>query len=105
MELSVHLTRFVWDGGSGGIAPALGNLATAVETAGCASMTVMDHYFQMDHALPAEEPMLEGYAAMSYIAALTSRMRLGVLVSGVTYRHPGLLAKIVASLDVLSQGR
>jgi alkanesulfonate monooxygenase SsuD/methylene tetrahydromethanopterin reductase-like flavin-dependent oxidoreductase (luciferase family) len=65
----------------------------------------MDHYFQMDRVTAAEEPMLEAYTTLSYVAALTGRMTLGVLVTGVMYRYPGILAKIVATLDVLSGGR
>ena len=69
------------------------------------SFTFMDHYFQMEASAPAEEPMLEGYTALGYVAAITERMTLGLLVTGVMYRHPGLLAKIVTTLDVLSGGR
>ena len=65
----------------------------------------MDHWFQMDAFFQAEEPMLEGYTTLGYLAAKTSRVRLGLLVTGVTYRHPGLLAKTVTTLDVLSGGR
>jgi F420-dependent oxidoreductase-like protein len=65
----------------------------------------MDHYFQMEAMAPAEDPMLEGYTALGYVAGLTQTLRLRVLVTGVTYRHPGLLAKIVTTLDVLSGGR
>ena len=66
----------------------------------------MDHYFQMVAAgFPAEDPMLEAYTTLGYLAGVTSDVQLGVLVTGVTYRHPGLLAKIVATLDVLSGGR
>jgi F420-dependent oxidoreductase-like protein len=65
----------------------------------------MDHYFQMEARAPAEEPMLEGYTGLGYLAGVTSKLQLGLLVTGVTYRHPGLLAKIVATLDVLSEGR
>ena len=65
----------------------------------------MDHWFQIPPVAPHTEPMLEGYTALGYIAAQTERMRLGLLVTGVTYRHPGLLAKIVTTLDVLSGGR
>jgi F420-dependent oxidoreductase-like protein len=70
-----------------------------------ASLTVMDHYFQMDQATRAEEPMLEAYTTLGFLAAVTQRMQLEVLVTGVMYRHPGLLAKIVTTLDVLSLGR
>ncbi|GAA3448815.1 TIGR03560 family F420-dependent LLM class oxidoreductase [Dactylosporangium matsuzakiense] len=65
----------------------------------------MDHYFQMEQYAPADEPMLEGYTTLGYVAALTQKMTLGLLVTGVMYRHPGLLAKIVTTLDVLSGGR
>ncbi len=65
----------------------------------------MDHYFQMEQLATAQDPMLEGYTALGFLAGQTERIRLGLLVTGVTYRHPGLLAKIVATLDVLSGGR
>jgi F420-dependent oxidoreductase-like protein len=65
----------------------------------------MDHYFQMDNVAAAEHPMLEGYTTLGYLAATTERMTLGLLVTGVMYRYPGLLAKIVTTLDVLSGGR
>jgi F420-dependent oxidoreductase-like protein len=65
----------------------------------------MDHWFQMDQMASADQPMLEGYTTLGYLAAHTSTVRLGLLITGVTYRHPGLLAKIVATLDVLSGGR
>jgi len=65
----------------------------------------MDHFFQIHVIGPAEEPMLESYAALNYLAAITSRVRLGAMVTGVNYRHPGLLIKTVTTLDVLSQGR
>ena len=68
-------------------------------------MSFMDHYFQMDLVAPAEQPMLEGYAALGFVAGKTERLRLRLLVTGVTYRHPGLLAKTVTSVDVLSGGR
>jgi F420-dependent oxidoreductase-like protein len=65
----------------------------------------MDHWFQMESLATCQDPMLEGYTALGYVAALTQKMTLGLLVTGVTYRHPGLLAKTVTTLDVLSQGR
>jgi F420-dependent oxidoreductase-like protein len=65
----------------------------------------MDHYFQMERVWPAEEPMLEGYTALGFVAGVTQALRLRLLVTGVTYRHPGLLAKAVTTLDVLSGGR
>jgi F420-dependent oxidoreductase-like protein len=65
----------------------------------------MDHFFQMEAMAPAEDPMLEGYTALGFVAGRTERLRLRLLVTGVTYRHPGLLAKTVTTLDVLSGGR
>jgi F420-dependent oxidoreductase-like protein len=83
----------------------VGDLARRAEGIGVRTLSFMDHYFQMDRVAPAEDPMLEGYTALGYVAGLTERLRLRLLVTGVTYRHPGLLAKIVTTLDVLSAGR
>ena len=69
------------------------------------TLSVMDHWFQMEMMWPAEEPMLEGYTTLSFAAAKTERLRFRMLVGGVTYRHPGLLAKTITTLDVLSGGR
>jgi F420-dependent oxidoreductase-like protein len=68
-------------------------------------MSFMDHYFQMEMMAPAEDPVLEGYMALGFVAGHTERLRLRLLVTGVTYRPPGLLAKVVTTLDVVSQGR
>ncbi|GII36399.1 LLM class F420-dependent oxidoreductase [Planotetraspora phitsanulokensis] len=88
------------------IAPTLAETARVAEQAGISSFTPMDHYFQMRHRRGgAHEPMLEGYTTLGYVAALTTRMTLGLMVTGAMYRHPGLLAKIVTTLDVLSGGR
>ncbi len=105
MLLGVHVVRFTWPGGTETIGPVLGRAARIADEAGVAHLSVMDHYFQMEAMFPADEPMLEGYTTLGFLAAHTSRLRLGLLVTGVTYRHPGLLAKIVATLDVLSGGR
>ncbi len=105
MLLGVHVVRFTWPGGAEAIGPVLGRAARIADEAGVARLSVMDHYFQMEAMFPADEPMLEGYTTLGFLAAHTSRLRLGLLVTGVTYRHPGLLAKIVATLDVLSGGR
>lgn len=69
------------------------------------ALSFMDHFFQMEAMAPAEHPMLEGYTALGFVAGRTDRLRLRLLVTGVTYRHPGLLAKTVTTLDVLSGGR
>jgi F420-dependent oxidoreductase-like protein len=105
MRLGVHVVRFDVPGGTSSIAPTLARVGEVAESVGIDSLSVMDHYFQMDQMLPAEQPMLEGYTTLGFLAAHTSKARLGLLVTGVTYRHPGLLAKIVATLDALSGGR
>lgn len=105
MKLGVHFVQFTWPGGAEAIGPVLASAAQLADEAGVAHLSLMDHYFQMEAMFPADEPMLEGYAGLSFVAARTSKARLGLLVTGVTYRHPGLLAKIIATLDVLSGGR
>jgi len=102
MKLAIHFPNFTLPGGPEALA---GALAGTAEDAGCAQFTVMDHYFQMEQFRTAQDPMLEGYTALGFLAGVTERMRLGLLVTGVTYRHPGLLAKIVTTVDVLSGGR
>jgi F420-dependent oxidoreductase-like protein len=105
VKLGVHQIAFTVPDGTTGIAPELVRLAHAVEEAGVTHLSVMDHYFQMDQMFPATDPMLEGYTTLGFLAAHTSTVRLGLLVTGVSYRHPGLLAKIVSTVDVLSGGR
>ncbi|MGW4847125.1 LLM class F420-dependent oxidoreductase [Nocardia brasiliensis] len=106
MELGLHLPIFDIDGGTTAIAGELARVGAAAEAAGATWLSFMDHYFQIEPTgLPAEANMLEGYTSLGYLAAHTSTVELGLLVTGVTYRHPGLLAKIVTTLDVLSGGR
>ncbi len=105
MELSVHVVRFEFPGGPSATAAGLTQVAEACEASGVTSLTLMDHYFQIPPMGDATEPMLEGYTALGFLAARTSTLRLGLLVTGVMYRYPGLLAKIVTTLDVLSGGR
>ena len=105
MNLDLHVTQFDWAGPPAKMGPAIANLARTAESAGIRALSFMDHYFQMDAVAPAENPMLEGYTALGFVAGVTQSLRLRLLVSGVTYRHPGLLAKIVTTLDVLSGGR
>ncbi|GAA0798023.1 LLM class F420-dependent oxidoreductase [Spirilliplanes yamanashiensis] len=105
MKLGLHYWNFATPADPARIAPTLGATARLAEDAGFDSFTVMDHYFQMEASAPADEPMLEGYTTLGYLAARTERMTLGLLVTGVMYRYPGLLAKIVTTLDVLSGGR
>ena len=105
MKLGLHYWNYSTPSDPARIAGTLADTARVAEQAGISSFTVMDHYFQMEQAGSAGEPMLEAYTTLGHVAALTERMALGVLVSGVMYRHPGLLAKIVTTLDVLSEGR
>jgi F420-dependent oxidoreductase-like protein len=105
VRLGLHYWTYSTPSDPTRIAPTLAETARIAEQAGVSSFTVMDHYFQMDHAGSAEEPMLEGYTTLGYVAATTEQMTLGLMVTGVMYRHPGLLAKIVTTLDVLSGGR
>lgn len=105
MHVDVHVPRFTWPGGAGSIGPTVTSVARTAEAIGVRTLSFMDHYFQMERAWPAEEPMLEGYTALGFVAGVTGTLRLRLLVTGVTYRHPGLLAKAVTTLDVLSGGR
>ncbi|MFI7004650.1 LLM class F420-dependent oxidoreductase [Nocardia sp. NPDC050175] len=106
MELGFHLPIFDIDGGTAAIAGELARVGAAAEASGATWLSFMDHYFQIEPmGLPAESNMLEGYTTLGFLAAHTSNIQLGLLVTGVTYRHPGLLAKIVTTLDVLSGGR
>src|SRR6202453_2232165 len=105
MELGIHFVNFTLPGGPEALAPALSATAQAAEEGGCSTFTLMDHWFQMEQFATSQDPMLEGYTSLGYLAGLTERMTLGLMVTGVTYRHPGLLAKIVTTLDVLSGGR
>ncbi|WP_030448672.1 LLM class F420-dependent oxidoreductase [Actinocatenispora sera] len=105
MKLGLHYWTYSTPGDVRSIAPTLERSAWLADQAGFASFTVMDHYFQMEQQGEATEPMLEGYTALGYVAGHTSRATLGLMVTGVMYRYPGLLAKIVTTLDVLSEGR
>jgi F420-dependent oxidoreductase-like protein len=105
MQVDIHVPRFTWPGGPQAIGPTFASLAQTAEAIGVRTLSVMDHWFQMEMMWPAEEPMLEGYTTLSFAAAKTERLRFRMLVGGVTYRHPGLLAKTVTTLDVLSEGR
>jgi F420-dependent oxidoreductase-like protein len=105
MQLGIHFPNFTLPGGPERLALTLAATAKAAEDAGCAWFTLMDHWFQMEQRATAQDPMLEGYTALGFLAGQTQRITLGLMVTGVTYRHPGLLAKTVTTLDVLSGGR
>jgi F420-dependent oxidoreductase-like protein len=105
VDLGLHVASFSWPEGNTNIAPTLAQIATAADEGGFHSLSVMDHLFQMDQHAPASEPMLEGYTTLGYLAGLTNRVKLRLLVTGVTYRYPGVLAKTITTVDVLSGGR
>jgi F420-dependent oxidoreductase-like protein len=105
MHLDLHVSRFDWAGRPAAIGPGVAHLARTAEEVGIRTLSFMDHFFQMEVAAPAEDPMLEGYTALGFVAGVTQTLRMRVLVTGVTYRHPGLLAKTMTTLDVLSGGR
>jgi F420-dependent oxidoreductase-like protein len=105
MKVGIHVVSFGWAGGPERIGPTLAEIGRTAEDAGVEAISLMDHYFQLDFIGPPELPMLEGYTALGFLAGQTSRLRLHLLVTGVTYRQPALLAKIVSTLDVLSGGR
>ena len=106
MDIAIHLADFALPGGPAQLAPTLAATARAADEGGFATLTLMDHWFQMEQlGAGAVDPMLDGYTALGFLAGQTRRIQLGLLVTGVTYRHPGLLAKTVTTLDVLSGGR
>jgi len=105
MRIGVHLIKFDNQGGSAAIGPAVAAFGRAADDAGIDNLSCMDHYFQLGMIGPPDLAMLEGYTTLGFLAGVTERVELQLLVTGVTYRHPGLLAKIVTTLDVLSGGR
>jgi len=105
MRTGIHYWNYTTPGGARAIADDIIATAKAAEAGGFDQFTVMDHWFQMDATGDAAQPMLEAYTTLGFVAAHTSRLRIGPLVVGVTYRHPGLLAKTATTLDVLSGGR
>ena len=105
MRLGLQVSYFSWPDAPASIGPTFGRIARNAEDAGLASLWVMDHFFQIGVIGPPELDMLEGYTALAFAAGQTRTIQLGTLVTGVTYRHPGVLAKTVTTLDVLSGGR
>ena len=105
MRCGLQVSSFSWPGAPASLGPTFRRVARNAEGAGMASLWVMDHFFQISMNGPPEAEMLEGYTTLAYAAAVTERIELGTLVTGVTYRHPGILAKTVTTLDVLSGGR
>ena len=105
MKTGIHYSNFTMPGGAEATATTLAAAARAADQGGLAKFTVMDHFFQIEQVGPPTDPMHDAYTTLGFVAAVTERIQLGVLATGVTYRHPGLLAKITTTLDVLSQGR
>ena len=105
MRLGVHLVAFGVPGGSAALAGTLAEFGRTADEAGIDTLSLMDHHFQLEFLGDATDPMLEGYTTLGFLAAHTSTVTLQLLMTGVTYRHPGILAKTVATLDVLSGGR
>ncbi len=105
MEIGIHIADQSLPGGAPQLGKNLAEAARAADDAGFGFISVMDHFFQIHQIGPPEREMLEAYTTLGYLAACTSRARLLTLVTGVVYRQPGILAKIVTTLDVLSNGR
>ena len=105
MKLGLDIADFTWPAGPAKLGSALADIARTADQAGFDSIWVMDHFWQIRMNGPEHHEMLEGYSALSYIAAVTKRAKLGTMVTGVVYHQPGILAKTVTTLDVLSGGR
>jgi F420-dependent oxidoreductase-like protein len=105
MRVGLHIPDFTWDGGPAALGTRLGEVARLAEEAGVDRISVMDHVWQIGHIGPPEHEMLEAYTTLGWLAAKTERVKLLTVVTAVVYRDPGLLAKAVTTLDVLSGGR
>jgi F420-dependent oxidoreductase-like protein len=105
MKLSVSVTNYSWPGGPAAMGDRLGALAGFLDTTVVDTLWVADHLLQADPASSPDEPMLEAYTALGFLAAKTSRLRLGTMVTAATFRAPALLIKAVTTLDVVSRGR
>jgi alkanesulfonate monooxygenase SsuD/methylene tetrahydromethanopterin reductase-like flavin-dependent oxidoreductase (luciferase family) len=111
MKVGLQIYYFEWPGSPGNSGKRLAEIAKTAESAGFHSLWVMDHFFQLGGGFGPPEitrvegPMLEGYSTISYLAALTQSVKLGLMITGNIYHHPGLLIKTVTTLDVLSGGR
>jgi F420-dependent oxidoreductase-like protein len=105
MKLGLHIADFTWPNGPDALARDLTRVATTAEDAGFSRISVMDHVWQIRGLGPPEHEMLEAYTTLGYLAARTTKAELLAWVTAAVYRQPGLLAKIVTTLDVLSEGR
>jgi alkanesulfonate monooxygenase len=105
VDIGLHIADFTYPSGPARLAEDLTRIATTAEEAGFARVSVMDHVWQIGVLGPPEHEMLEAYTTLGYLAARTSRVELLAWVTAVSYREPGMLAKLVSTLDVLSGGR
>lgn len=105
MRLGLQVPNFTWQQDQGLLGDTFGLIAERAERAGLYSLWVMDHFFQIGFVGPAENEMLEGWTALAFAAGRTNRIKLGTMVTGVTYRYPGILVKTATTLDALSHGR
>jgi len=105
MRLGLQVPIFTWPQGQSQLGDMFGLIAERAERAGLYSLWVMDHFFQIHVIGPPENEMLEGWSALAFAAGRTNHIKLGTMVTGVTYRYPGLLVKTATTLDVLSHGR
>jgi len=105
MKIGLHVADFTWPGGDRTLATDLTRVVTTAEDVGFTRVSVMDHVWQIGSLGPPEHSMLEAYTTLGYLAARTSKVELLAWVTAVTYRRPGMLAKLVSTLDVLSEGR
>jgi F420-dependent oxidoreductase-like protein len=105
MNIGLHISDFTWQGGAPELRVRLGEIAQRAEAAGVDRISVMDHVWQIGPIGPPEHEMLEAYTTLGWLAAKTERVKLLTMVTAVVYREPGLLAKAVTTLDVLSGGR
>ena len=107
MKIGLQIPSFKYPGGPAAIRPKLKEIVTGAEGAGFSSLWVMDHYYQIKGLFGEAytDPMLESYTTLGYFAGLTEKAALGVMVTGVIYRHPSVLMKMVNTLDILSGGR
>jgi F420-dependent oxidoreductase-like protein len=105
MRLGLQVPNYTWPTGPSQLGRTFGQIAERADKAGLYSLWVMDHFFQIRNVGPATNEMLEGWSALAFAAGRTNRIRLGTMVTGVTYRYPGILVKTATTLDVLSEGR
>lgn len=110
MRIGIDITKFEWPGSPANLGGTLAEIAKTADSAGFYSLWVMDHFFQLGEQYgilhgPINAPILEGYSTIAYMAALTQRIKIGLLVTCGYHRQPGLLVKTISTIDVLSGGR